>query len=77
MTTIYDFRFGYEDRCYAHLEWLGSSENRIYAIFLNHTVRVNGQDVELTLGSIDGGNNRAIAVRKFRKLRALLLMEEE
>lgn len=77
MTTIDDFRFGYEDRCYVHLEWLGSSKNRLYAIFLNHTVRVNGQNVELTLGSIDCGDNRAIAVRKFRELRALLLMEEE
>lgn len=71
--TELDFRFGFMNRCYAHLEWYGSSTDKKYVIYLNYTVEVDGQDVFLTLAGIPCGADKEIAIVKFESLRDLLV----
>lgn len=71
------FHWGHMDCGYAHLEWFGSSEDKKYVIYLNYTVKVDGQNVMLTIAGIPCGGNRAVAVRRFRELRKLLKEETE
>ena len=74
--TELDFRFGHMDKCYAHLEWFGSSMDKKYVIYLNYTVEVDGQDIMLTLAGIQCGDDRDLAIAKFERLRDLLVEDE-
>ena len=70
--TKLDFNFGHMNKCYAHLEWYGSSTDKKYVIYLNYTVDVDGQDIMLTLAGIPCGDDKELAIVKFESLRDLL-----
>lgn len=71
--TELDFNFGLMNKCYAHLEWYGSSTDKKYVIYLNYTVKIDGQDVFLTLAGILCGDDKEVAMSKFESLRDLLV----